>query len=81
MPKLSCLEIDEIVKYAGSENRKVLAWHISNLVIFDEPKELKNFLINSHTVSGIGFKGEEKQFKILKPLKRAPESYCYIEID
>jgi predicted transcriptional regulator len=77
--KETCLTFDELDNYLKGKNG--YAWHISNLVIFDEPKELKNFLINSHTVSGIGFKGEEKQFKILEPLKRAPESYCYIEID
>lgn len=42
-PELACLTIDEIVEYAGSENREVCGWHISNLKIYDKPKELSEF--------------------------------------
>ena len=42
-PELACLTIDEIVKYAGSENREVCGWHISDLRIYDKPKELSEF--------------------------------------
>ena len=86
----SCLSAKELDDYLQAskeyDENKVSrvygkAIHISQLEIFDKPKELKNFLINSHTVSGIGFKGEEKQFKILKPLKRAPQSWQHIEVD
>lgn len=42
-PKLACLTIDEIVKYAGSENREVCGLHISDLEIYDKPKELSEF--------------------------------------
>lgn len=42
-PKLACLTIDEIVKYAGSENREVCGLHISDLKIYDKPKELTEF--------------------------------------
>lgn len=42
-PKLACLTIDEIVKYAGSENREVCGLHISDLKIYDKPKELSEF--------------------------------------
>lgn len=43
-PELACLTIDEIVEYAGSENREVCGWHISNLKIYDEPKQISDFL-------------------------------------
>lgn len=43
-PELACLTIDEIVKYAGSENREVCGWHISDLKIYDEPKQISDFL-------------------------------------
>ena len=43
LPKLACLTIDEIVDYAGSENREVVGWHISDLKIYDKPKELREF--------------------------------------
>ena len=42
-PELACLTIDEIVKYAGSENREVCGWHISDLKIYDKPKALVEF--------------------------------------
>ena len=43
LPKLACLTIDEIVKYVGSENREVCGLHISDLKIYDKPKELSEF--------------------------------------
>ena len=43
-PKLACLTIDEIVKYAGSENREVFGLHISDLKIYDKPKKLSDFI-------------------------------------
>ena len=42
-PELACLTIDEIAKYAGSENREVCGWHISDLKIYGKPKELSEF--------------------------------------
>ena len=84
----SCLTAEELDNYLQAskeyDEKKVSrvygqAIHIQKVEIFNQPKELKDFLIYSHTVSGIGFKGEEKQFKILKPLTRAPQSWCYIE--
>lgn len=38
-----CLTIDEAVKYAGGENREICGWHISDLKIYDKPKELSEF--------------------------------------
>ena len=42
-PELACLTIDDIVKYAGSENREVCGLHITDLKIYDKPKELSEF--------------------------------------
>ncbi|MBR4078100.1 MAG: hypothetical protein IKK17_05805 [Oscillospiraceae bacterium] len=38
--KLSCLSEDELLKYADGY---FYGWHISDLVIYDEPKELREF--------------------------------------
>lgn len=76
--KASCLKNKEIVHYLKGKNGTAI--RISNLEIFDKPKELKDFLTYSHTISGIGFKGEPKEFKVLKPLTRAPQSWQYIEV-
>lgn len=42
-PHFACLTIDEIVKYAGGENREVCGWVITDLKIYDKPKELSEF--------------------------------------
>lgn len=48
----SCLSYDEIIKYSGftldnynAQKEYLYGWHISNLVIYDEPKELSEFMI------------------------------------
>jgi len=56
------------------------AWHIDNLEIFNKPKRLSHFLIPSHKVQGIDKDGSEKTFTILKPLDRAPQSWCFVEL-
>lgn len=38
----SCLTADEIRKYAASANN-LYGWHISDLVIYDKPRELSDF--------------------------------------
>ena len=68
----------ELKDYVG--NDVFYEWHIKNLEIFDKPKDLKDFLVVSHTVDGIGFKGEPKSFQVLKPLTKAPQSWCYVEV-
>ena len=42
-PTLSCLTIDEIREYAGSNQRIIYCWLISDLVIYEKPKELAEF--------------------------------------
>lgn len=85
----SCLkdtELDEYLKASKEYNEKKVskvygyAWNIDKLKIFKEPKELNNFLVGSHKVSGIGFKGENKTFTILKPIEKSPQSWCFIEV-
>ena len=39
----SCLTMEEIEKYAGSENRILYGWHISELKIYDKPKDIRQF--------------------------------------
>lgn len=41
--KKSCLTYAEIEKYAG--DKPVCSWHISNLVIYDKPKDLREFMV------------------------------------
>ena len=65
-PELACLTIDEIVKYAGSENREVCGWHISDLKIYDKPKELSEFFTPM---------GKRPSYMVERP----PQSWQYVE--
>ncbi len=54
----------ELSLYVGDKNG--YEWHISDLVIYDKPKELNEF-------SKYGFVRPV-------PLKRPPQSWCYVEV-
>lgn len=41
----SCLSYDEVCDYANG--KPIFAWHISDLVIYDKPKELSEFIVPS----------------------------------
>lgn len=45
--KASCVSIDGIRKYVGTGINTFYGWHISNLKIYDEPKELSEFGLSS----------------------------------
>ena len=62
--KRSCLSLDEVAKYIGI-NKTGYGWHISDLVIYDKPKELSEFIV--------------ERYPCLARLKRPPQSWCYVE--
>lgn len=47
--KDTCLTVDEWLKYTEGHKGIVYGWHISNLVIYDKPKELSSFVVPSKT--------------------------------
>ncbi len=63
----SCLDFVDMEKYLGA--KEGYAWHISNLVIYDEPKELSEFTGLRNTKFGY------EPIKITRP----PQSWCYVE--
>lgn len=88
----ACMSDADISAYCL--NKEIYCWHISNLVIYDEPKELGNFA----TFCKCFFTGnncDECEWLLdcrgleldesdcvcngLKPLKRPPQSWCYVE--
>ena len=83
--KASCLRNSEIVRYLKGNNG--YAWHISNLEIFGEPKELNEFYTlkcnqkkrpcNIKDVFGVV--ECHRICKLCKPLTKAPQSWCYVE--
>ena len=64
----SCLSFSKLDDYLFG--RDGCAWHIENLEIFDEPKELSEF----YTAK------TNKLPRYLFPLTRAPQSWVYIEV-
>lgn len=76
--KSSCLTYEEIANYGNGKT--MYGWHISNLVIYDKPRELREFFIpikdywESYEPQSKYFNGCWK-----KPIKRPPQSWCYCE--
>lgn len=83
--KKSCLTYAEINEYAG--DKPLCSWHISDLVIYDEPKKLSEFnkigaLNYDEWLYGIYNGRDENSYeKYLLPFKitRPPQSWCYVE--
>ena len=83
--KETCLSHDEIVKYANG--RRLYYWHISDLKIYDEPKDLNEFgnLCRKDCLR-LG-KGKSCEFlstdgtpcNRIIPITRPPKSWCYVE--
>lgn len=85
----SCLNYSEIVSYLGKSG-KGYGWHISDLVIYDRPKELSHFTksCDRKTCEGceyldiaeIGAYEHTKTLKTcLNRVTRPPQSWCYVE--
>lgn len=74
----SCLTEEQIFDYLGEG--KGYAWHITDLVIYDKPKELSEF----HIVGCKGCRDKDTyhcKFHCIgeRRLKRPPQSWCYVE--
>lgn len=69
----SCLPLTQIHHYL--KNNSGYAWHIDNLKIYDTPKELSEFTHNvPDYTNGVLMYSIKKE-----PLKRPPQSWCYVE--
>lgn len=78
--KNSCVLRDDLNDY-GENSRMLYGWHISNLVIYDEPKELSEFekpCNHNCFVPCPHYRG--KEYECEKPIiTRPPQSWCYVE--
>ena len=63
----ACLTLDELEKYL--DGGAGYGWHISNLKIYDTPRELNEFFVLLETRFGAE----------PVPIKRPPQSWCYVE--
>lgn len=82
--KESCLSFEEIKQYIGicfGEN--FYAWHISDLVIYDKPKELSEFLKYNRTEDKCYYQHLRKPNSCREcmrcALERPPQIWCYVE--
>lgn len=72
----TCLTIQEVKDYAGWKKgmqlcdcKPIYGWHISNLIIYDNPRELAEFK---------GLRATKFGFEPVA-LTRPPQSWCYVE--
>lgn len=73
----ACLNDEEINEYAP--DLSFYAWHISDLQIFDEPKEISEFKYEKKKVR-LTEKYHWKTERLgLVPVKKAPQSWQYVE--
>lgn len=86
----SCVPFDEMFGYLGDGYG--YGWHISNLFIYDEPKKLSEFYTKCNEVCEdcylwryVRVNSEEFDMECASefyghiPLKRPPQSWCYVE--
>lgn len=76
--KKSCVPYDDIANYIGN-GCIGYGWHISNLKIYDTPKELHEFR-QCHKCEHYSYcKAEEYSCDGVYKLTRPPQSWCYVE--
>lgn len=90
----ACVSYDDMARYIG-DGKKGYGWHISELVIYDKPKELREFF-NPCVKKNYPYcfecehglqEGEERYLDGLRHydipcgnrVKRPPQSWCYVE--
>lgn len=82
-----CLNDNELLSY-GNYNNFLYGWHISNLVIYDTPKELRTFnhpCIHEPYCVDCKYSLNEARFcydesvGCDRHLRRPPQSWCYVE--
>jgi hypothetical protein len=74
--KQTCLNSADIVRYL--KGFYGYGWHISDLVIYDKPKELSEFYRHDNSYdNAFGWAFEDRAKNT--PIKRPPQSWCYVE--
>lgn len=71
----TCLTTEEWLAYTNGYKKPVWGWHISELKIYDKPKELESFCCGSSVLT---WKKDEERMT-WTGMKRPPQSWCYVE--
>lgn len=74
--KCACMTEREVLDYMGGQfNRETYFWHISDLKIYDKPRELGEF--GNYKTEWVQWYHSDD--KVFYPLKRMSGSWCYID--
>lgn len=79
----TCLSEEELQKYG--KNKSLYFWHISDLKIYDKPKELSEFYTKKtcNSCKKSGYESTacmyDEDCKVPMPITRAPQSWQYVE--
>ena len=89
--KKCCVKYEELKNYMGQGINEFYGWHISDLVIYDKPKELNEFYTEcqmncEHCEMWGSVRVNAEEFDMdcksdwfnHKPIKRPPQSWCYV---
>lgn len=80
----TCLTDRQIIDYLGNGNQGY-GWHISNLVIYDKPKELNEFYLKKkcHSCKRSGYESSaciyDEDCIVPAIITRPPQSWCYVQ--
>lgn len=86
--KSTCMCLEDFRRYLGAGVIPFYGWHISDLVIYDKPRELKEFYRECSGIDDTGLcyecdkaVGEECDCAVHYELHltRPPQSWCYVE--
>jgi len=73
----SCMDFLDMGAYFGLSDTGY-AWHISDLVIYEKPKELSEYSRHDNSYdNAFGWAFEDRAKNT--PIKRPPQSWCYVE--
>lgn len=84
----TCITVAEWLKYTKGHKGEVYGWHISNIVIYDKPKDLDDFMAfgkthcdqkNCKKCLYMSIDGICDVKDIGQPMTRPPQSWCYVE--
>ena len=85
--QMSRVRREKIREYSGG--KEVFGWHISDLVIYDKPKELNEFLkpcihgekdISCFECEKSGY-SQDLKIECYNRMERAPQSWCYVSAE
>ncbi len=75
----SCVKYEELKKYMGLGFNKFYGWHISDLVVYDKPKELSEYHKVGYTETKESVSWLTREEENSWQIKRPPQSWCYVE--